>query len=71
MYDRISIFGKIVGTLSIAFSLTMLPPIALSLWYNDAKLLDFIATFLILLGLGSLLLLLHRGKIPNLHRRDG
>ena len=71
MYDRISIFGKIVGTLSIAFSLTMLPPIALSLWYNDAKLLDFIATFLILLGLGSLLLLFHRGKIPNLHRRDG
>ena len=71
MDSRVSVFGKIVGVLCIAFSFTMLPPIAVSIWFHDTELPDFITTFLILLGTGSALWLLFRKEIHSLHRRDG
>ena len=71
MGNRLSVIGNVVGILCIAFSLTMLPPIAVSIWYHDTELPDFITTFFILLGTGTLLWLLFRKEIHSLHRRDG
>jgi len=62
---------RVIGVLSITFSFSMLPPMAVSVWYNDGELSDFQVTFFILFLTGLLLIVLSRNKVATLRRRDG
>ena len=62
---------RVIGVLSITFSFSMLPPMAVSVWYNDGELSDFQVTFFTLFLSGLLLIVLSRNKVASLRRRDG
>lgn len=70
MAHRIYILG-IIGFLCIAYSLTLLPPMAVSFWFDDGELGDFIATFILLLSLGALFWMPFRKQAGELRRTDG
>jgi trk system potassium uptake protein TrkH len=53
------------------FSLTLIAPILVSLWYRDGEVTHFVLTFLLLLGIGLLLLLPRRQQTYEMHTRDG
>lgn len=57
--------------LCIAYCIILLPPIAISAWYQDGELPDFIKTMFTMLGLGLLLWLPTRKRKHRLRRRDG
>ncbi len=63
--------SRILGILLMLFSLTMLPPILVSLSYNDHQLDAFFHAFVITLGLGILVWLPVRNKRRELRVRDG
>jgi len=63
--------GRMLGILLMLFSFTMLPPIAVSLWYNDGQLMAFTDAFAITLGLGFLVWLPCRKFRKELRVRDG
>ena len=46
---------RIVGLLLMAFSLTMLPPAAIGIFYQDGAIAPFTTTFIILLITGFIL----------------
>src|SRR5690606_30481332 len=62
---------RVFGVLLMAFSLTMLPPAAVSLAYSDGEATSFLASFL-LLAVGGVALWwpVHRVQ-RDLRRRDG
>lgn len=62
---------RVIGILSITFSFSMLPPMAVSVWYNDGEHTDFQVTFFTLFLTGLLLCILSRNKVATLRRRDG
>jgi trk system potassium uptake protein TrkH len=62
---------RIVGLLSIGFSLTMLPPILVSLWYADHQVGHFAKSFGIAFVCGTALWLLTRNQDGTLRRKDG
>lgn len=62
---------RILGILLMAFSLSMLPPSAVSLWYEDGEVRYFLYTMGILLGLGLAVWLPSRGAPRELRARDG
>lgn len=62
---------RVIGILSITFSFSMLPPMAVSVWYNDGELSDFQVTFFTLFLTGLLLCIMSRNKVASLRRRDG
>ena len=62
---------RVVGILSITISFSMLPPMAVSVWYNDGELANFQVTFFTLFLTGLLLCVLTRNKLATLRRRDG
>ena len=66
-----TVVQRILGLLLMIFSLTMLPPIGFSLYYNDHSWLPFVEGFGITLAAGLLFWLpVHRSK-KDLRLRDG
>lgn len=62
---------KVLGTLLMIFSLSMLPPVFVALWYQDSSIDPFIAAFSITLITGFLLWLPFRNASRELKIRDG
>ena len=62
---------RIIGLLLALFSLTMLPPVAVSLLYNDGAWPAFVEAFFIILVAGLLLFLPLRRHRAELRIRDG
>ena len=62
---------RVIGILSIIFSFSMLPPMAVSVWYHDGEFSDFKVTFFTLFLIGLLFIVLSRNKLATLRRRDG
>jgi trk system potassium uptake protein TrkH len=70
MKNRIYVL-QIIGMLCIAHSLTLLPPMLVSLWFHDGELEDFFITFLLLITTGYLLWAPFRRQAVELRRSDG
>ncbi|MCK5720892.1 MAG: potassium transporter [Thiomargarita sp.] len=68
---RQSVSQRILGILLILFSLTLLPPMAVSLWYQDGKLAAFLWAFIIMLGIGLLFWFPTRHIKKDIHLHDG
>ena len=68
---RISAIQKIVGLLLALFSVTMLPPIAVSRIYGDESAAPFVIAFLLILGAGLALWVPVRKVRRELRLRDG
>lgn len=68
---RVSAIQKIVGLLLALFSVTMLPPIAVSRIYRDDSAAPFVIAFLLILGAGLALWLPVRKLRRELRLRDG
>lgn len=62
---------RILGLLIALFSLTMLPPLAVSLWYADGTTRPFFLAVLILLGVGVAMWFPVRAMRDELRFRDG
>lgn len=62
---------RILGLLLMVFSTTLLPPMAVSLWYDDGALAPFLHGFGIVLVAGFLLWLPVRSRRRELRLRDG
>jgi trk system potassium uptake protein TrkH len=62
---------RILGILLMVFSLSMVPPTAVSLYYDDGTFWPFFDAFLVLLGLGLILWLPVRTHRKEMRLRDG
>ena len=62
---------RILGLLLMMFSVTMLPPLAVSLWYADQSALPFLESFVMILVTGTLFWFPVRNKRKDLRLRDG
>ncbi len=62
---------RIVGLLLMVFSTTVIPPIAVSLWYQDSEINAFIHAFLVILLSGLFIWLPVRNMRKELRIRDG
>lgn len=62
---------RILGLLLMIFSATLLPPVGVSLWYDDGALAPFLNGFAIVLVAGFLLWLPVRTRRRELRLRDG
>ena len=62
---------QITGFLCMTFSLTMLAPLLVSIWYGDGEALRLLGDFMIMLVSGFLLWLPFRQRRYQLRRRDG
>ncbi len=65
-----SVIKRILGLLLISFSLTLIPPIGVSLWYQDNGLNAFIIAFSLMFGIGILFWLPSRNIKKDLHLHD-
>jgi trk system potassium uptake protein TrkH len=68
---QFSVVQRILGLLIMVFSVTMLPPALVGLWYQDQSILPFIEGFLILLLSGFLVWFPVRTLRHELRLRDG
>lgn len=68
---KFQITAKIFGILLMFFSISMLTPIPVSLFYHDGEVMPFIVAFLITFCTGFLLWLYGRGSKAELRTRDG
>ncbi len=71
---RLKRFGKVtktVGSLCLLFSVIFMPPIVVSLIYNDGALPEFFESLLLTLFLGFALWLPFKTKKVELYQRDG
>jgi trk system potassium uptake protein TrkH len=66
-----SVIKRILGLLLISFSLTLLPPVLVSLWYQDNALYAFIRAFVFMFGIGVIFWLPSRHHKKELHLHDG
>jgi len=66
-----SVVQRILGLIVTMFSLTMLPPVAVSLAYDDGQWQPFALAFVILLAIGTLVWLPVRRGERDLKLRDG
>ncbi len=62
---------RILGVLLMVFSLTLLPPLAISLWVDDGALIGFTDAFILTFGLGLAIWLPVRHRRQDLRVRDG
>jgi len=62
---------KVLGLLLTLFSLSMLPPILVSLWYADGTALAFVSALALILGTGALIWLPVYKTRQDLKLRDG
>ncbi|AOS96388.1 Trk system potassium uptake protein TrkH [Microbulbifer aggregans] len=68
---RIAVIARIFGILLTVFSLTLLPPIGVSLWYHDGTHTAFSAAFIITLVTGLFMWLPVHDLRQDLRTRDG
>lgn len=68
---RLSIIAKILGVLLMLFSLTLIPPTFVSLWYHDKSHFSFLMAFFITLITGLMLWFPTYGIHQELRTRDG
>jgi len=68
---HLSTVQRILGVLLMVFSLTMLPPLVLSLWVGDGALVGFTDAFMLTFGLGLGIWLPVRHRRQDLRVRDG
>ena len=68
---QLLVIQRIFGLLLIIFSSTLLPPVAIGLYYDDGAVLPFVEAFVLLLVLGFLLYLPVRQHRNELKLRDG
>ena len=68
---RFAIISKILGVLLMLFSLTLMPPIFVSLWYHDGTHVSFLLAFLITFFTGMLAWLPVYRVHEELRTRDG
>ena len=68
---KYGLIQRIVGVFLIAFSVTMLPPVAVSLLYADGALQPFVLTFVITLAAGILLWFPQRHAHGDMRVREG
>jgi trk system potassium uptake protein TrkH len=66
-----AVVQRILGLLLMMFSLTMLPPIAFSIWYNDQSWLPFVQGFGLTLAAGIIIWFPVRSSRKDLRLRDG
>lgn len=62
---------KVLGLLLTLFSLSMIPPVLVSLWYDDGAALPFLSAFGLILSIGLLILLPVIQRKDDLRLRDG
>jgi len=62
---------KVLGLLLMLFSLSMLPPMLLSLWYGDGAAAAFLSAFALILGVGTSIWLPVAKSRQDLRLRDG
>lgn len=62
---------RVLGVLLMLFSLSLLPPIGISLWFDDGNLIAFVDTLLFTLLAGALIWLPTRHSTRELRTRDG
>jgi len=62
---------RILGVLLMAFSVTMLPPIAVSLWYRDGEIKHFLISLGLTFAVGFVLWLPVRRRRTELRTREG
>lgn len=67
---RLAIIQRIIGIFLIAFSVTLLPPMLVSLYYQDGAMRAFLFSFGIMTGLGAVLWFPVRSAHKELHIRD-
>ncbi|WP_024461803.1 TrkH family potassium uptake protein [Marinimicrobium sp. LS-A18] len=63
--------ARVLGVLLMLFSLTLLVPISVSLWFHDQNYLTFLIGFVITFGAGAATWLPVRGRHQDLRTRDG
>ncbi|AWF79358.1 potassium transporter [Microbulbifer sp. A4B17] len=68
---RIAVIARVFGILLTVFSLTLLPPIGVSLWYEDGTHSAFVAAFVITLITGLFMWLPVHDLREDLRTRDG
>ena len=69
---QFTVIQRILGLLLTLFSITMLPPFMIALWYsNRSSAIAFAAAFIIILVLGLILWLPVRRSLKELRLRDG
>ncbi len=66
-----SVIKRILGLLLISFSLTLLPPMGVSLGYQDGVLKAFLIAFVFMFGIGAIFWFPSRHHKKNLHLHDG
>jgi len=62
---------RILGLLLMVFSITMLPPAAVALWYDDGQFVNFLYATLFLFVAGGLIFIPVSGRHVSLRLRDG
>ncbi|MBE9562115.1 MAG: potassium transporter [Proteobacteria bacterium] len=68
---RFSVTQHILGLLIISFSITLLVPICVSIWYQDEALAAFIIAFCVMSSIGIILWFPARKAKKELHLHDG
>jgi trk system potassium uptake protein TrkH len=68
---RLAVVQRILGMLMMLFSITMLPPVAISIYFNDGAIHAFEQAFGITLLIGFLIWFPVRRHIEDLRLRDG
>lgn len=66
-----SVIQRIVGLLLMVFSIAMLPPAGIGLWFGDGEIFPFITAFLAILSIGLLLWFPVRGTALEVRLRGG
>ncbi len=68
---RLRAIQRILGLLLMVFSITLLPPVLVSFWYQDGAHSAFITAFLLIIGLGIVIWLPARQTRREMRMRDG
>ncbi|MET0082357.1 MAG: TrkH family potassium uptake protein [Sedimenticola sp.] len=68
---QFSAVQRILGVLLMLFSLTMIPPVVVSLWYGDGAASAFMIAFVLLFMIGAVSWVLVRDQKRELRLRDG
>ncbi|MGI9308961.1 MAG: potassium transporter TrkG, partial [Gammaproteobacteria bacterium] len=68
---HLSVVQRILGLLLMIFSITMLPPVVVSLIFSDGSAWAFIAGFIVTLVAGAAIWWPVRNEINDLRLRDG
>lgn len=68
---QFSAIQRILGILLMVFSVTMLPPMLVSIWYDDGAYTSFLIAFIIILMVGAVCWIMVRDQTRELRLRDG